>query len=113
MLLTRQQILEAIDLKSVIVEVPEWGGSVKVRSMSAKDRIEFEANQEKCKTELESIINLLMLTCIDENNQPLFEPSDYQKLQEKSPTAFLKLFKESLELNTLSKDQVEERAKNS
>lgn len=43
MSLTRDQILAARDWKIEAVEVPEWGGTVHVRSMSGRDRREWEA----------------------------------------------------------------------
>ena len=38
-LLTKSQILEADDIKSEIVDVPEWGGKVKVSGLSAEQSI--------------------------------------------------------------------------
>jgi hypothetical protein len=34
MALKREQILKANDIKTIEVEVPEWGGTVRLRTMS-------------------------------------------------------------------------------
>ena len=44
MTLTKDQILEANDLQSESVTVPEWGGDVLVRTMTGADRDAFEAS---------------------------------------------------------------------
>ena len=42
-ILTRDQILQANDLVTETVEVPEWGGSVFVKSLTGVERDQFEA----------------------------------------------------------------------
>ncbi|MBI0320545.1 hypothetical protein JBF12_47905, partial [Streptomyces javensis] len=42
MLLGKQQILDAQDRRHEDVAVPEWGGSVRVAMMSARDRDRWE-----------------------------------------------------------------------
>ena len=44
MTLSRDQILEASDLKTQVAEVPVWGGNVIVRTMTGADRDAFENN---------------------------------------------------------------------
>ena len=41
-MLTKDQILKSDDLPSEEVSVPEWGGSVMVRSMTGYERDQFE-----------------------------------------------------------------------
>lgn len=42
-LLNFEQILEADDMKIIDVEVPEWGGSIRLRSLTGAERDAFEA----------------------------------------------------------------------
>lgn len=111
MLLTKEQIFAAPDIKSIEVDVPEWGGSVKVKGMSAIDRIDFEKGQEGLQPS-EMILKLVLLTCVDENDNRLFADDDLKELQKKSPTAILKIFNESVKLNTLSDKVIEDKAEN-
>lgn len=48
MALTKEQILKAEDSRQEVVEVPEWGGSVIIKSMTAveRDKFEMETNQD-------------------------------------------------------------------
>ena len=46
-LLNKDQILEASDLQTFSVSVPEWGGDVQIRSMTGADRDEFESSLVK------------------------------------------------------------------
>lgn len=41
-LLTKDQVLGADDRATAIVEVPEWGGSVKIRALSAWEQSQYE-----------------------------------------------------------------------
>lgn len=111
MLLSKEQIFAANDLQSVDVEVPEWGGSVKVKAMSAIDRINFEKSQKDMHSS-ELIIQLVILTCIDKDGNRLFTNDDLEQLQEKSPNAILRIFNEAIKLNLLNDDKLEEKAEN-
>ena len=42
MLLNKEQILNADDLTFEDVEVPEWGGTVRIRCLESTERDEFE-----------------------------------------------------------------------
>src|SRR3546814_18605979 len=42
-LIGRQQIDEVVDLKTEDVDVPEWGGQVRLRELSSKERSLIEA----------------------------------------------------------------------
>lgn len=112
MLLTRDEIKVVDDLPFKIVHIKNWGGDVKIRAMSTLDRISFENKNSKSKTELETMIYLIMYTCVLEDNSRLFNDSDYDLLASKSADVLLKLFETAIELSTLSKEGMEEKAKN-
>ena len=40
--LTKDQIVAAVDIKTEVVEVPEWGGAVAVRELTGLERDAFE-----------------------------------------------------------------------
>jgi len=111
MLLTKEQIFAAQDLQSIDIDIPEWGGSVKVRAMSAIDRINFEKEQKDLQPS-EMVLKLVLLTCIDDAGDRLFENDDLEQLQLKSPNAILKIFNESIKLNVLNDKKIEEQAEN-
>jgi hypothetical protein len=115
-LLNRDQILDYDDLKTVDVEVPEWGGSVRLRMLTAKERDAFEASTvetrgNKMKQNLANIRARLVALCIvDEDGKRVFDSGDVSRLGEKSAAALQRLFMKCNELNGLSDEDVEELA---
>ena len=83
-LLTKDDILNADDLPSEVVDVPEWGGHVKVRTMSGSERDAFEASliesqgKKKSKDDLMSNIRarFASLVLVDDDGKRLFTAKD-------------------------------------
>ena len=117
MKLTKDQILNADDLPTREVEVPEWGGAVKIRSLSGKERDSFEDTIQKRKKgqsiELKGLkVLLLSLTIVNENNSSMFTEEDLEKLNAKSARALNRLFDAVTEMNGIGEEAVEELRKN-
>ena len=85
-LLTKDSILSSNDLPNDIVEVPQWGGSVKVRGMTAGERDRFE---DMIRTKgLGALRATLAAMCIiDEDGKRLFTDIEVNKLGDKSAEA--------------------------
>jgi len=111
-LLNKDDILKARDSKYLVVNVPEWGGDVKLKTMSVAEQIQYEKLQED-KDNNSLILNMLIFCCVDEDDNKLFEKEDLVELQKKSAHPICHLFREALKLNSLSQKNVEEGAKNS
>lgn len=115
-LLTRDQILDAQDLPTEDVEVPEWGGTVRVKALTAAQRDEFEASTvetrgNKMKQNLANIRARLVSLCIvDEAGDRLFSPQDVKRLGGKSAGAMQRVFNKCSEMNGLSDSDIEELA---
>ena len=77
-LLSKTAILCANDLQTEDVDVPEWGGAVRVRSFTGRERDAFEASMVRGegkdrKVDLTNMrARLVGLTVIDEGGQRLF-----------------------------------------
>jgi TATA-box binding protein (TBP) (component of TFIID and TFIIIB) len=119
MTLTREAILDAGDLQAELVEVPEWGGSVFVRSMTGTERDQFESEAYTVKGKNVEMnrenfrARLLVRVLVDEANQRLFSPTDMVALGAKSAKALDRLFTVAMKINGLSKEDVEDLTKNS
>jgi hypothetical protein len=121
--LTREQILQAQDLPTEAVEVPEWGGSIYVRGLSGTERDAFEAsviaprldkNGSSGSMDMRNIRAKLAALCIvDENGERLFTDKDVEALGRKSASALDRVFSAAQRLSGLSPKDVEELAKNS
>ena len=118
-LLSKTAILTANDLKSEDVEVPEWGGAVRVRSFTGRERDAFEASMVRGegrdrKVDLTNMrARLVGLTVIDETGQRLFTDEEVDLLGAKSGAALDRVFAVAQKLNGLSSADVEELSKNS
>lgn len=112
-LLSKHDILNADDRKVEEVHVPEWGGSVLVRSLSGRERDEFEASTIDKKTGKPTMENfrakLVALCVVDEEGRRLFETrADVAILGNKSVAALQRVFNKAQELNGFSESDVEE-----
>jgi hypothetical protein len=112
-LLSKSDILNADDRKTERVEVPEWGGSVLVRSLSGAERDKFESDsvdQKTGKTKTENFrARLLSLCIVDEDGKRLFESrGDIAMLGNKSVAALQRVFNKCQELNGFSEEDIEE-----
>jgi hypothetical protein len=118
-LLSRQAILAAEDLKTEDVPVPEWGGTVRVRTISAKERDAFEDSLSvgEGKARKTNIVNLraklVGLCCIDEGGARVFTDADLEALGAKSASVVDRIFSVAQRLNGLTKEDVEALEKNS
>ena len=113
-LLTKSAILGASDLKHEDVEVPQWGGSVRVRMMNGIERDEFRAAiaDDGLVPVGRFSAALLAATCIDEAGVRLFSMDDMEALQAKSAKSLDAPAAVAMRLNGLGGAAVEEAAKN-
>jgi hypothetical protein len=111
----REVIFAATDLPSERVEVPEWGVTLNVRTMSGTERDAFEQSIVVGeKISLENIRAKLCVRCIvDDAGQPVFEAGDADELGRKSSRALDRLFSVAQKLNGMGKKDLEELQKNS
>ena len=118
-LLSKTAILAAQDLQTEDVEVPEWGGAVRVRSFTGRERDAFESSMVRGdgrdrKVDLTNMrARLVGLTVIDETGQRLFTDEEADLLGAKSGAALDRVFAIAQKLNGLSGADVEEFSKNS
>ena len=120
MALTKDQILEANDLSNEAVEVPEWGGTVHVRTMTGADRDQFETSMVTTlpdgtrKTDLTNLrAKLVALTLVDSSGARLFEVGDVDRLGLKSAGALEKVFVVAQRINGLGGQAEDDALKNS
>lgn len=115
-LLTRDQILDAHDLRKIKLEVPEWGGSVYIKTLTARERDQFEDTiyRSKKKIDISNVrAHLASLVLIDAKGANLFTAADIKHLGKKSATAMDKVFSAACKLNGMTPKDIEELEKNS
>ena len=105
--------MQAQDLKTEDVEVPEWGGKVIVRTITGKERDAFEAQLTQEEGGLVNIrAKFVAATVVDENGKLLFNELQIDQLGEKSATALDRVFAIGQKLAGLGTKDVEELTKN-
>lgn len=107
--LTREQALATDDLPFTDVYVPEWGGTVRVRTLRGADRarlLEITAGAEDGAPD-DWIERLVVACACDENGEPLFEMADMQALNLKSAKALNRLFRAADDLNMITSQAVD------
>lgn len=125
--LTRDQILAIEDHRFQDVEVPEWTepGSdqpamVRIASLNAKAATEISArlvsvdgkgNVKEVKTG-NFLAELLSLTIVDEDFQPLFTKDDVEALGQKSAAVIKQLGDVAMQMSGLSETAVPDATKN-
>lgn len=116
-LLTKEQIFNADDIETRDIEVPEWGGTVRVSMMTGRSRDLYEAGLFKGKDNDSSFDNLrarfLSHCVVNEEGDLMFSPGDLIQLGKKSAAALDRVFTAASELNGTSEDEMEDIAKNS
>lgn len=114
--LNREAILAADDAPTLEVHIPEWNGSVKVRTMSARERDAFEWASIAADREGVTLANVrarfAVACCIDENGKPVFTDEDIAMLGDKSGAALDRIYQAIAKLNALGAGDIEDAAKN-
>lgn len=110
MLLTREAILGADDLKRELVKVVEWGGDLYIAMMTgaARDAWEQSLIGAEGGTNTANIRARLVAACaVDETGARLFTEADVEALGRKSSRALERCAKVAQRLNALSAADVE------
>lgn len=120
-LLSREEILNAEDRVRELVDVPEWSGSVWVRSLEGIERDRLESSfvrygrttkgalQADFNTSANDVVRarLCAMTIVDEEWRNLFTESDLLILTHKSAAALDRVFQVAQRLSGISTEDVE------
>lgn len=123
-LLGRNGILEAKDLKTEDVRVPEWDDMaedgeayVRIRMLTGTERDEYEASMVELKKDGSAKANrenvrarLLILCIVNEAGEQMFNRADIKLLGRKSAKALERIINKVNEMNGISEADLEELA---
>jgi hypothetical protein len=114
-ILTAEDIWAAKDIEERTVPVPQWGGAVRIRTLSQKQSAELRRkatriNPQTKQSELdnEALEELLFIEGVVE---PKFSITDYGKLGDKSMAAMTTVLKAIMEASGFSSESVNEATK--
>lgn len=112
-ILGRDSILSAPDVVIEKVEVPEWGGSVYVKSLSGMERDAFEGSlvskDGKNTVKYDNIrAKLVAKTACDDSGKRLFNDADIMDLTRKSASALQRVFEVAQRLSGINETAVQD-----
>lgn len=112
-LLGKDAILSAADLPTEDIDVPEWGGIVRVQGMSGEQRDAFEASIQTIKDDGTTRLNpvdfrakFAARVIVDESGSRIFSGMDVHELSKKSAKALQRVFDAGQKLSGMSDDDV-------
>ena len=114
-MLTKEAILAASDLKTETVSVAEWGGDVKVRSMTGLERDSFGASLRDADGKV-TLVNyrakLLVRCMVNDDGSPMFTVDELAAIGGKSSAAIDRVFTVAERLNAMMPDALDAAEKN-
>lgn len=110
-LLDRSAILQAQDVVTKDVPVPEWGGSIRVRTMTVAERNDF-ARRATVEDKVSVAAWLISVLAVNDSGAPLFTAEDVPELERRNFRAVDRVVQAILEVNGISERKVEEAGKN-
>lgn len=117
--LTKDAILSAIDIGYDEVDVPEWGGTVRIRGLSGDERdryeqsiVTFKGSQPQPKF-AGARARLVAWSIVDEKGDRLFNDREVDALGRKSAQALERVYNAARRLSGLTEEDIEELVGNS
>lgn len=117
--LGREAILAATDLAFEEVQVPEWGGVVRVRGMTGVERDEWETSlleargEDKRANRRQVRATLVALTVVDAEGRRIFSTADVESLGAKSARALQRVYDVAQRLSRIGAEDIKELQGNS
>ena len=109
-MLTADQIKTAQDVKTEEIEVPEWGGSIKVKAFTLAKRNEVMNGATDVGTGKMDYEKFQVLSFIECCVDPKFAPADFTALKEKSAVVMDRIMKKIMDLSGMQKPEVAKNA---
>jgi hypothetical protein len=114
----RDKILATEDIPSETVEIPEWNVTLKVKGMSAGDRVtlmQHAYDQATGQVNMAAVYpDILVSCCFDpDSGELIFSDADKEAIMKKSSAAVEKIASVGLRLSGMGKDEQDAAGKDS
>lgn len=100
--LDRNAILNAQDVNYEVLEIPEWGGTIRLRTLTGDQAAEFMDMKEDEKKDV--MPRILSLAVVDANGDRVFEDTDFVAIMRKSMRPLLRVLKVVNRMNGFEKE---------
>ena len=111
----KTKIFSTIDIKTQAVDVPEWGVTVHVKTLTGTERAALFAKFEELKkrhAEIDSVVWLVLFGTTDEQGNRLFDDADFPLLAAKSAPALDRIAQAVNKMNGFDAQAVDDAKKN-
>lgn len=114
-MLTKEQIVNAKDIKSEVVPVPEWDGEVLVQGLTLEEKDEWSVSISRDnKVTIKGATAKLCSLCMrGDDGELLFTLDEAVELQAKSAIPMDRIFQVAQKLTGIGQSEIEETVKNS
>lgn len=116
--LNRDAILSAVDIHPQPLEMPEWGGTVFIRPLTAEERVLFtgdlealEQSDDKLK-QLKQVTLFVVRVLCDADGKRLFADGDADQFNNKSFDSLQKIMAAGMTFNGIAPGALEDTKKN-
>lgn len=116
--LSRDDILGSGLPETVVVDVPEWGGKVRVKALTGLERDRYEESlvvgrgRKRRTSMVNARAKLVALTVVNEKGKPMFRREDIEALGNLSAAALERVFEAAMRLAGISDEDMEEMTAN-
>ena len=111
--LSKEQIVAATDVKTIDIAIPEWGGTVRVKNLTALEREQFIRDTQEKKLDLSRTKIAWVARClVDEQGRPIFSEGEVELLGAKSAKALDRVVDAIESINALTAESLGEIGKN-
>lgn len=111
MTLTKEQILSIHDWQYQEVDVPEWGGTVRMRGLTSAERDQFELEVQRIMEKGGSLVlraRIVARCLVDDEGKRLFADAEIEKLAQKSGVVLDRLFWVAMRLSGIGQESMQE-----
>lgn len=98
--LTAAEIFAADDAGIIEVQVPEWGGVVRLRKMTAGASIDYTSAPRE-----DALLKLIELSAIDAEGNRLFSAADMERLKTRAWDVCVRIHQAAAKLNGIGQGQ--------
>ena len=95
--LTAESILHADDFVYADVECPEWGGTVRIRSLSGAQRVTLKKAIDAGRDDIDE--TLCVMTIVDEDGNRILKQNQIAELSKKNTKAITRVAMKALEIS--------------
>lgn len=109
-LLSASSIFGAVDLKEDVVEVPEWGGSVRLVQMSAAESMQLTRDMATQEGADNGMYLMLIYSARNADSTRIFSPDEADPEQPNAPVKWTKAIEQLKQKNFYVLDMLQRRA---